>query len=54
MCVPDKDNKIADVTLGLASSNDYLENNTPYMGVVVGRCAGRTTRLIIEVDLMID
>jgi aldose 1-epimerase len=37
--VPDKIGMPDDVTLGLDSIEDYVENNPPYFGALVGRYA---------------
>lgn len=39
--VPDKIGMPDDVTLGLDSIEDYVENNPPYFGAIVGRFANR-------------
>ncbi len=38
--VPDRDGNMADVTLGYDSLETY-EENPPYMGAIIGRCANR-------------
>jgi aldose 1-epimerase len=48
--VPDRDGKLEDVLLGYPSIDEYLEENRPYFGAVVGRCANR----IRQGDLVID
>lgn len=39
--VPDKNGKLEDVTLGYYNFEDYLKNNSPYFGAIVGRYANR-------------
>jgi aldose 1-epimerase len=42
--VPDKNGKIGDVVLGYDSLSQYVANNSPYFGAVVGRYANRIAR----------
>jgi aldose 1-epimerase len=39
--VPDKNGKVADVVLGFDSLDDYVRNNSPHFGGIVGRYANR-------------
>ena len=39
--VPDRDGAPANVVLGLATLDDYLAGNTPYLGALIGRYANR-------------
>jgi aldose 1-epimerase len=39
--VPDKDGNIADITLGYDTLDEYIKNNSPYLGATVGRYANR-------------
>jgi aldose 1-epimerase len=38
---PDRNGKLADVTLGFDSLEGYVNFNSPYFGCIVGRCANR-------------
>jgi aldose 1-epimerase len=48
--VPDRRGKLTDIVLGLATCRDYLENNPYYMGVAVGRTAGRIYPTKVKID----
>jgi aldose 1-epimerase len=50
LAVPDREGRLADVTLGLAHPCDYARGNTSYFGCAVGRTGGRT----YPVDVVID
>jgi len=39
--VPDKNGNLEDVTLGYYNFEDYLKNNSPYFGAIVGRYGNR-------------
>jgi len=42
--VPDRDGKIADITLGYDTLEGYLSENNPYFGAVVGRYGNRIAK----------
>ncbi|TCI90395.1 aldose epimerase family protein [Tenacibaculum sp. M341] len=52
--VPDKNNKLVNVVVGLSSSEDYKTekylNNNLYLGATVGRYAGRISKTSLEID----
>lgn len=39
--VPDRDGRVGDVVLGFDTLKDYVQNNSPYFGAVIGRYANR-------------
>lgn len=39
--VPDRDGRTANVVLGFDNLDDYVENNSPYFGAIIGRYANR-------------
>ncbi len=39
--VPDKDGNVSDITLGYDTLDEYVKNNSPYLGATVGRYANR-------------
>lgn len=47
--VPDRNGKMADVTLGFDSLHPYLENR-PYFGAIVGRCGNRIANGRFTID----
>jgi aldose 1-epimerase len=48
--VPDRTGKFDDVVLGFDNPDDYVKNNGPYMGVIVGRYANRIAKGSFELD----
>ncbi|MFF0015223.1 aldose epimerase family protein [Streptomyces sp. NPDC005374] len=48
--VPDRDGRTADVVLGFAGLDEYLENSGPYLGAFVGRYANRIAGGRFELD----
>ena len=44
MMVPDRDGHFENIVLAFEDLENYIENNTPYFGAVVGRVAGRIGR----------
>ena len=41
LLVPDKNGKLVDVVLGLASVNEYIKSSEPYFGATIGRFGNR-------------
>lgn len=41
LIVPDKNGKLDDIVLGFSTHEEYLNNNDPYFGVIVGRYGNR-------------
>lgn len=41
LLVPDKNGKLVDVVLGLASVNGYIKSSEPYFGATIGRFGNR-------------
>lgn len=39
--VPDRNGKMDDIVLGYGNINDYINNNSPYFGAIIGRYANR-------------
>lgn len=50
LLVPDRQGRLADVVLGLASPRDYETTNETFFGCPVGRTAGRTYPTRVEID----
>jgi aldose 1-epimerase len=48
--VPDRDGRTADVVLGFAGLEEYLEHSGPYLGAFVGRYANRIAGGRFELD----
>ncbi|MBN2591735.1 MAG: galactose mutarotase [Sedimentisphaerales bacterium] len=48
--VPDKDGNLGDVMLGRDSVEDYIENNSPYFGALIGRYGNRIGKGTFELD----
>ena len=42
--VPDKSGKVEDIVLGFDTLEEYESNNSPFLGVIVGRCANRIAK----------
>jgi len=42
--VPDRNGNFTDIVLGYDNLNDYIKNNSPYFGAIVGRFAGRIAK----------
>lgn len=42
--VPDRNGSFADIVLGYDNLDDYIKNNSPYFGAIVGRFAGRIAK----------
>jgi aldose 1-epimerase len=41
LLTPDRDGKLADITLGFNTLDGYIKHNSPYFGCIVGRCCNR-------------
>jgi aldose 1-epimerase len=41
LSIPDRDGRVANVALGFDNLQDYVENNSPYFGAIIGRYANR-------------
>ncbi len=50
LLTPDKNGKMEDVVLGYETLDEYLKDNSPYFGSVVGRCANRIANGRFELD----
>jgi len=48
--VPDRDGNLADVALGYATAADYATGNSAYIGLTIGRYAGRIAGSTITID----
>jgi len=48
--VPDRDGRFDDVVLGYDAAADYVINNGPYMGAIIGRYANRIARGMFTLD----
>ena len=48
--VPDKDGNLGDVMLGRDSVEDYIANNGPYLGALIGRYGNRIAKGQFELD----
>jgi len=48
--VPDQNGKMADVVLGFDTFEDYLNNNRPYFGAIIGRYANRIYKGQFTID----
>jgi aldose 1-epimerase len=44
LLVPDKDGKLADIVLGYDTLDEYIKNNSPYFGALIGRCGNRISK----------
>ena len=44
LTVPDKNGKLSDVVLGYDTLNDYIGNNSPYFGALIGRYGNRIAK----------
>ena len=44
LTVPDKNGKLGDVVLGYDTLNDYIGNNSPYFGSLIGRYGNRIAK----------
>jgi len=48
--VPDKDGNLGDVMLGRDSVEDYIANNSPYFGALIGRYGNRIGNATFDLD----
>src|SRR5215831_20756374 len=48
--VPDRNGHFDDVVLGYDNEDDYIKNNGPYMGAIVGRYANRIAKGMFMLD----
>lgn len=48
--VPDRNGNIDDIVLGFDNLNDYLNNNDPYMGALIGRYANRIAKGHLKIN----
>jgi aldose 1-epimerase len=44
ICVPDRNGNLTDIVQGYDTIAEYINENSPYMGAVCGRCANRIAR----------
>lgn len=50
LTVPDKDGKIGDVVLGRDKLDEYIEDNSPYFGALIGRYGNRIGKAKFELN----
>jgi aldose 1-epimerase len=48
--VPDRSGRFDDIVLGYDTADEYMKNNAPYMGAVIGRYANRIANGIFTLD----
>lgn len=48
--VPDRDGNLANVTLGFATLDEYVDHNVPYFGAITGRYANRIEGGVFTID----
>ena len=48
--VPDKDSRLDDIVLGFDTLDEYLTNNRPYLGAIVGRYGNRIAKGTFDLD----
>src|SRR6266571_2992159 len=48
--VADRNGHFDDVVLGYDNANDYMKNNAPYMGAIIGRYANRIAKGMFTLD----
>ena len=48
--VPDRNGKIDDIVLGFDSLSDYVSNNSPYLGALIGRFGNRIANGKFSID----
>src|SRR5215831_4166618 len=48
--VPDRKGHIDDVVLGYDDAADYMRNNGPYMGAIIGRYGNRIAKGVFTLD----
>jgi len=44
LLVPDRDGNLADIVLGYDTLDEYVKNNSPYFGALIGRCGNRIAK----------
>src|SRR5262245_52219469 len=47
---PDRDGRFDDIVLGYENAEDYLRNNSPYMGAIIGRYGNRIAKGLFTLD----
>jgi hypothetical protein len=50
LLLPDRDGRLADVALGMATERAYADGSSPYFGAVVGRFANRIANATFRLD----
>ena len=50
MCVPNRDGKLGDITLGFDTLEGYLQKENPYFGTIVGRYGNRIAKGKFSLD----
>ncbi len=50
LLAPDKNGQFADVVLGFDKLEDYLQNNSPYFGAIIGRFGNRIAKGAFSID----